>query len=67
MRRVLYAEDWEARAEAYRSAADHLSLNWTDDSRERAQGMTLSRFFRNKESECRAKARKTDSVAVARS
>ncbi len=44
-----YADKCErlrARAEAYREAADHLEMDWTEDPIERAEGRKLTAQFR---------------------
>lgn len=63
---AMYAEDWEARAEAYTEAAEHLLMEWTNDTRERRQGQTLNRFFRNEAEKCRRKAERAPSIATLR-
>lgn len=49
-----------ARAEAYREAADHLLLNWTEDEEERSQGDLIA--FRLKELEKKWLDRAGDSL-----
>lgn len=46
----------EARAEAYREAADHLELNWTDDPLEYDEGARISRRLRSEETRWRDRA-----------
>lgn len=36
------AADWQAKGDAYEEAAEHLLMHWTDDERERLQGLMVS-------------------------
>lgn len=36
------AADWKAKGDAYEEAAEHLLLSWTEDERERFQGLTVN-------------------------
>lgn len=38
----LTREQWHARATAYKEAADHLTMPWTEDSTEMVEGISLA-------------------------
>jgi len=47
--RKLTAKECFAKAEAYKSCADHLELEWTDDPLERKFGDVLQKTMRDRE------------------
>ena len=54
MPKQLTPESLRARALAYEEAAEHLGLNWTNDSSEQAEGDLLARAFHLKAARLRA-------------
>ena len=46
MNRKLTAEECFAKAEAYEECAEHLAMDWTDDSMERRAGQQVEKILR---------------------
>lgn len=48
--------DWKPRGDAYEEASEHLLQSWTDDDRERHQGLCVSSELMKKAERCWALA-----------
>jgi hypothetical protein len=50
------SQQWQARAEAYLEAAEHLDQCWTEDAIEKKQGFIVGKMLRSKADQCEAKS-----------
>lgn len=50
------AADWQAKGDAYEEAAEHLLLHWTDDEREKFQGLVVNTHLMKLAEQCWRKA-----------
>lgn len=56
------SKDWRARAAAYLEAAEHLDQSWTEDIREREQGVSVKSALMAKVNECEVNAERLERI-----